>query len=853
MGGDGADFFVSHAGADRAWAEWAAWQLKQAGYAVELDVWDWAAGQNFIAAISDALDRCDRVVALFSAAYFDRSRYTTEEWATSLLHAPGTAGRLIPVRIEDVPAAQMPAVLRPLLYRDLFGLAADQARRVLLEAVAGPGRPGEEPAFPGAAGAPAPPAGPGPRLPGSVPPVWNIPARNQQFTGRDGLLVAVRERLLGGDRAVVQALHGMGGVGKTQLAAEYAHQFAGTYDLAWWIDAEQAALIGQQFAALGTALGVTGPGAGIDSVQPAVLAGLRQRDRWLLVFDNAQHPGDVAAWLPGGSTGHVLITTRASGWQEIAGPPVEVDVFARTESLAILHDRVPGLTGAGADALAAELGDLPLAIAQAAGYMADSQIPADEYLDLLRTRTAHVLGEGQPPSYPRPLAAAIQLTMQQLTTGHPAAAMVAHLSAFLAPEPIPLALFTTTTTLLPGPLAAAAADPLAWRNLLTVLGRTALARASQHTVQMHRLTQAILRDQLPGHDAAATRDLAAALLAASHPGDPSDPATWPAWAGLLPHILATDPATSSSPAARKLAADAAHYLLQRGDIRAAFDLAQSLHQHWEHRLGPGHPDTLTAAHRLAHAHTQQGHYQQARQLDETTLARRRRVLGDDHPDTLQSAHSLAAGLANLGEYQAARDQYAALLPVIERIFGAEHPLTLITRGALAYYTGETGDPAAARDQSAALVPVMERVLGAEHPETLDSRRDLARWTGEAGDPAAARDQSAALLPVIERVLGPEHPKTLAARGDLAYWTGAAGDPAAARDQYAALLPVIERISGAEHPLTLITRSDLARWTGEAGDPAAARGQYAALLPVMERVLGPEHPKTLAARSSLIAP
>src|SRR5579863_5461018 len=166
MGGERADLFVSHAGADRAWAEWVAWQLAQAGYAVELDVWDWAAGQNFIAAISDALGRCDRVVALFSAAYFDRSRYTTEEWSTSLLHTPGTAGRLIPVRIEDVPAALVPPVLRTLLYRDLFGLAADRARQVLLEAVAGPARPGEEPVFPGpgAAGGAAGPQGPGPRL-----------------------------------------------------------------------------------------------------------------------------------------------------------------------------------------------------------------------------------------------------------------------------------------------------------------------------------------------------------------------------------------------------------------------------------------------------------------------------------------------------------------------------------------------------------------------------------------------------------------------------------------------------------------------------------------------------------------
>src|SRR6266567_6481668 len=117
--GDHADFFVSHAGADRAWAEWVAWQLTDAGYTVELDVWDWAAGQNFVAAMSDALGRCDRVVALFSAAYFDRSRYTTEEWSLAVLHVPGTGeGRLVPVRVAEVAAAAMPAVLRPLLLCD---------------------------------------------------------------------------------------------------------------------------------------------------------------------------------------------------------------------------------------------------------------------------------------------------------------------------------------------------------------------------------------------------------------------------------------------------------------------------------------------------------------------------------------------------------------------------------------------------------------------------------------------------------------------------------------------------------------------------------------------------------------
>lgn len=136
MGGDRTDFFISHTGADRAWAEWVAWQLVEAGYTVELDVWDWATGRSFVTAMSDALDRCDRVMALWSTEYFSRSRYTTGEWSGDMVQVPGAdAGRLVPLRIEDVPTDQVPGVFRPLVYRDLFGLGEDEAARVLLEAV----------------------------------------------------------------------------------------------------------------------------------------------------------------------------------------------------------------------------------------------------------------------------------------------------------------------------------------------------------------------------------------------------------------------------------------------------------------------------------------------------------------------------------------------------------------------------------------------------------------------------------------------------------------------------------------------------------------------------------------------
>jgi hypothetical protein len=254
--------------------------------------------------------------------------------------------------------------------------------------------------------------------------VWgDVPARNAGFKGREGLLAAAREALLAEDRAVVQALHGMGGVGKTQLATEYAHRFAGSYDLVWWIACEQPALIGSQFTALAEALGCALPGTGMDATRRAVRARLPGMDRCLLVFDNAEDPEDLSLWLPGG-TGHVLITSRASGWAEIA-VPVEVGVLDRAESVAILRDRLPSITDEDADRVASEVGDLALAVAQAAGYMTGTGMPAREYVALLEDGTAEVMRAGRPATYPRSLAAVAQLALERLRADHPAAADVA--------------------------------------------------------------------------------------------------------------------------------------------------------------------------------------------------------------------------------------------------------------------------------------------------------------------------------------------------------------------------------------------------------------------------------------------
>ena len=183
-----------------------------------------------------------------------------------------------------------------------------------------------------------------------------MPPRNPGFTGREEDLTAIRGGLLASERKLVRVLHGIGGVGKTQLAVEYVHRFADSYDLAWWINADQAGLISSQFAELAEALSCTEPDSGLtEAARLGLLGELRRRDRWLLVFDNAESPDDMARWLPGGATGHVLITSRRRNWAEIA-VPAEVDVLPGLESAGLLRQRVAWLSAVDAETVAAAMG-----------------------------------------------------------------------------------------------------------------------------------------------------------------------------------------------------------------------------------------------------------------------------------------------------------------------------------------------------------------------------------------------------------------------------------------------------------------------------------------------------------------
>ncbi|MFF2126384.1 FxSxx-COOH system tetratricopeptide repeat protein, partial [Streptomyces olivochromogenes] len=731
--------FVSYAGPDRAWAEWTAWHLREAGHHVELDVWDWRAGDNFVERMDQGLQRATAVVALFSSSYFNPERWTREEW-TSVV---GKRSRLIPVMIEPLDGADIPGILAAVIRKDLHGLDEQAAVAALLDAVNGPTGPLTSPHYPGntapaavhAASADAP--GRRPRLPSGtgLPEVWSVPSRNPHFTGREALITQLREGLLGSRRGAVEALHGLGGIGKTQVALEYAYRFTSQYDIVWWIDAEQADRIPIHYTELATRLGIAQPETGPEHNTHALLEHLRTRDRWLIILDNADNPDSFENLLPAGP-GHVLITSRNADWNSIV-PSHNLSVFPRSDSLAYLTARVPGIDPDQADALANDLGDLPLALAQAAGVVV-SGMPPVRYRQLLTDKTAQLMAKGNVPGYPAPLEAAVDIAAARLAADHPDAAALLRLAAFLGPDPVPTIWLEAVRDRLA--THAVAPDDILWpQTALQPLNRYGLARVDHETFQIHRLTQAILRDHIAAADTTATENDVSTLLAAVNPGDPDTPATWPQWAALTSHLTARQHTAAHQPPLRQAFISAARYLLRSGQARVTRDMTTALRSIWTATLGEDHPDTLAIAQYLSHATGDLGEHMQARHTAEDTLERRRRVLGEDHPDTLASANDLAVALNYLGKHAEARSMQEDTLERRRRVLGEDHPDTLTSANNVAGALNNLKKFTAARNMQEDTLERQRRVLGEDHPDTLRSANNLAGTLNNLKKFTAARN------------------------------------------------------------------------------------------------------------------
>ncbi|WP_439422996.1 tetratricopeptide repeat protein [Saccharothrix sp. HUAS TT10] len=664
--------------------------------------------------------------------------------------------------------------------------------------------------------------------------------------GRSGELARLDAAVAGSGRAVVVTVHGLGGVGKSTLAARFAHLHTDRYAPVWWITADSPSAIDTGLADLATTLAPQVAGAPLEQRTELAVRWLATHDRWLLVLDNLTTLADAAGLLERVRTGTIVITSRqGTGWQGIATIPL--DVLPAEEAVELLT-RIVRAERPDADRLCEELGWLPLAIEQAGAYLAQTRITPLTYLDLLKRYPARMFtaaaegGDAQ-----RTMARVWRVTLDRLDDTPLAGRVLRHL-AWYAPDAIP-------RTLLAGvfdePDLSEALGRLAAYSMITLTG---------DTIGVHRLVQTLTRtpDPTDPHrqptDIAHARDTTATVLATALTGaDHRLPADWPVFQTVLPHARAllehTHPDTDTEPLCY-LAHRLGGYLGDQGNTTTAIAL-HTRAAHSRQRLhGPDHPDTLASRSDLAYAYQTAGDLKRAIPLHEATLADTERVLGPDHPNTLVSRSNLASAYRMLGDLERAIPLYKAILADAERLLGPDHPNTLASRNNLASAYETAGDLKRAIPLHEATLADIKRVLGPDHPDTLASRNNLAYAYQAAGDPKRAIPLHEATLADTERVLGPDHPDTLVFRNNLATAYKAAGDPKRAIPLFEATLSDRQQLLGPDHPNTLATRNNLASTYQAAGDLKRAIPLHEATLADAERVLGPDHPNTLATRNNL---
>ncbi|MEV4666124.1 FxSxx-COOH system tetratricopeptide repeat protein [Micromonospora echinofusca] len=666
-----------------------------------------------------------------------------------------------------------------------------------------------------------------------------------------------------------QILAGMGGVGKTQLAAQLVRHLVGRrrlHLLVWVTAASQDAIVAR-YAEAASVLGLTEVGVAPTDGATRLLAWLAHTDRrWLIVLDNLDNPADAAGWWPPMSaTGRTLVTSRVREdlWGTDTRAVIPVGLFRPDEAIAYLRSAVVDpVNREGAAELAADLGYLPIALAQAAAYIRERHLSCasyrHEFADRhIRLRELLPDPTALPDEHAAQLDATWSLSIDAVDRLEPAglATPILHLAALLDPHAIPIDLFTSAAALAHLTRVAASTEtvtPNQVRRTLQHLHRYHLIALDLDAglIRMHALVQRATRDRLDADRIHAAGSVAADALLDSWPDSERES---DATAALRGNVTALHHHTDSL-----LHTSRIHPVLVRagvslggaGLVAAAADYFRRLHQIASDHLGADHLDILMTRLETARWSGRAGDAAGAASAYAALLSDQLRVLGPDHPLTLVTRNNLAVWQGAAGDAIGAAGAFSELLADHVRLLGDDHSQTLTTRNNLAYQRGQAGDAVGAARAFAELLADFVRVLGPDHPKTLIARSNLARFHGMGGNVGAAIHGFTRLLPDVRRILGPDHPDTMATREHLAYFRIRAGDPSGAASALAKVLNDRMRILGPDHPHTLTNRLHLACCRGADGDPAGACTDLAELLQDQVRVLGPDHPDTLVTRREI---
>ncbi|MFF9848678.1 FxSxx-COOH system tetratricopeptide repeat protein [Streptomyces litmocidini] len=833
-------------GYNRPWATWINQRLDAYGVRASLQRWDPPREAPLEDSLGDLLLARGQVLLVLDDWFFQLGPRAAGEWNDVLRgFVAAHAERFAAVNLTNRTLPPATAVLEPV---SLWGVGEEEAEVRLLS------RLGVEPRRPTGRRLPA---GSLVRFPDTPPEIWGeVPRRNPRFTGRDDLLTELQERLMDAERGnAACTLLGMSGIGKTQIAAEYAHRFSSDYDVVWWVSSDDRNVQRDRFGELAAELGLsTGnePGERIRAVREALRRG-DPHSRWLIVFDGWDDTDGANVMLPHGP-GHVLVTSRNRGWGDYTDI-LEIPGFDRAESTAYLMRRAPHVTAPEADEVAAEFGDVPLPLVQAAAWLGESRMEVSEYLHMVRDGRISAVepaGEG----FPQASLTSWSILINRLRRAQPQAIDVLSLCASFAPGRIPLGLIRAYPQAdLPEDLRWMVTDLAAWsRALDTLVNYSVLTRETrgpvnnaevgphQESVHMHRLVHDIVARLTEGDHRAAHRQAVRTLLAEADPGNPMDSRHWPRYAELLPHLEPSGALLSRNPRTQTAVLNCLRYCFRSGEFRAGIQLAEKIRDNWSTFMDPLDQPMLDLTTQQGNILRSFGRFREAYDLD---LAQRERLATAQPPNelgTLLSSSAISSDLRFLGQYKESERLQRRVLADAERLLGSTEFSTLVARHNLGVTLRQLGRFREAYESDVETLALSERVLGKRHSHTLNSSNALAhdlRLLGQYRE-ALARQEANVLRHV--QVLGPQHLQTLYARTQLALCRRREGgfqqDLGATM---ASLLDQMQQVHGRGHYLTLNAINNYANYLREHGDLDQARELSHEAEAGYRALLGPAHP------------
>ena len=721
--------------------------------------------------------------------------------------------------------------------------------------------------------------------------IWNVPYRqNPYFTGRKKLLETLHQTLTTEHTTALtqpQAITGLGGIGKTQTAIEYAYQHRKDYQIIWWLRAEEPTTLATDYAQLAIKLDLPEHEATKQAIQiQAVRNWLEQHDNWLLILDNAEERHNIHLYVPQTGNGHVLITSRNPIWDGL-GTTLTVEVMQPEEALDFLAKRTNDPNAQAAKKLAKTLGYLPLALEQAAAYIRENSISLDQYQTLFQKYHAQLLQHSHlATEYPDTVATTWELSFQKVQEASPVAVDFLNFCAFLASDAIFLDMITKGAIYLPNRLAKTITDPLTLNQLINPLLHYSLVQREGNTLTIHRLVQGVLRDRLNFTMQRYWAERAVQIVNQAFP-EPKF-SNWNRCKQLLPHAQICTRWINEweivSKEAGQLLDRTGSYLRKRAAYTEAEPLLQQAFTITEETLGPNYPElatildnlanlyhaqgrhteaellfqralviyekTLGSEHpelanvlgNLANLYTHQGRYAEAEPLYQKDLTIKKKTLGPGHPSLADTLNNLALLYAEQGRYTEAELLYKQTLTIREKALGPGHPDLAGALNNLALLYAEQGRYAEAEPLYQQALAIKEKTLGADHPELANTPHNLALLYAEQGRYAEAEPLCKRALVIWEKTLGPDHPNVASALNNLADLYRDQARYTEAESLYQRAQIIREKALGPDHPDLAITLHNLAKLYTNQGCYAEAEPLYQQALVIYEKALGPNHPK-----------